>query len=276
MEFIFITPDPDIARHVDACGVDRIMVDLEILGKQERQKGRNTIISGHTLDDVARVREALSDAKLLVRVNPIHEGSEKEIREVIERGADIVMLPMFRTRAEVEAFVAFVGGKARTCLLLETPQALVRVDDILAVEGIDELHVGLNDLHLAMGLESMFELVSGGIVDHLAQKVKAKGIRFGFGGIAKLGGGAIDSRLVGSEHVRLGSELVILSRAFHGGAKSVEELVATIDMKSEIDKIRAHMASLSQSGPDVLRQNHERLVQLVTSQVAASKKEPSS
>ena len=52
-----------------------------------------------------------------------------------------------------------VNKRVKTCLLLETSQALCRLDDILTLEGIDEIHIGLNDLHLSMGLDFMFELL---------------------------------------------------------------------------------------------------------------------
>ena len=266
MELIYIT-NPELAQHAQDCGVDRIMVDLEYLGKKERQKGLDTVISGHTIQDVAKVREVLQTSRLQVRVNPIYAESEKEINEVLARGADIVMLPMFRTRREVETFISIIDGRAVVSLLLETPQALVRIDDILQVNGIDEIHIGLNDLHLAMGLNFMFELLSGGIVEYLAKKIKGKGIRFGFGGIATLGKGLLDSRLVLSEHVRLGSQIAILSREFHGRAKSLEELKSTIDFGGEIKKIRSYISYLSRLSEDELLNNRRRMVQIVSKYV---------
>ena len=37
MKFILITNDSDLARHADDIGIGRIMLDLEINGKYERQ-----------------------------------------------------------------------------------------------------------------------------------------------------------------------------------------------------------------------------------------------
>ena len=84
----------------------------------------------------------------------------------------------------------------------------------LNVEGIDMIHLGLNDLHLALGMKFMFELLSDGTVDRLAAKIKAKGIPFGFGGVATLTGGAMPGSMVIKEHYRLGSSMVIVSRSF--------------------------------------------------------------
>ena len=53
MKTILITNDPGIATDAEAVGVTRIMVDLELMGKAERQKGKNTFITVHTKEDIA-------------------------------------------------------------------------------------------------------------------------------------------------------------------------------------------------------------------------------
>ena len=72
----------------------------------------------------------------------------------------------------------------------------------------------MNDLHLALGMKFMFELLADGTVEGLSSKIKAKGIPFGFGGIATLDGGAMPGEMVLKEHYRLGSSMVIVSRSF--------------------------------------------------------------
>lgn len=220
LNLMYITKRPEIARIAEKAGVDWIFVDMEFIGKDARQGGLDTVQNHHTVEDVRNVKAAVKKAKVLVRVNPIHEtmadypSSEDEINATIEAGADIVMLPFFRTIAEVEQFLQIVGGRAKTCLLVETPEAALLLDDILNVEGIDMIHLGLNDLHLALGMKFMFELLSDGTVDRLAAKIKAKGIPFGFGGVATLTGGAMPGSMVIKEHYRLGSSMVIVSRSF--------------------------------------------------------------
>jgi 2-keto-3-deoxy-L-rhamnonate aldolase RhmA len=264
MEFILITNDTELARYAQDCGVDRVMVDLEYLGKRERQGHLDTVISNHSFQDVSKVRNILYSSKLQVRVNPLHQGSEKEINEVLSRGADIVMLPMFKSCREVETFLSIINGRAITCLLLETSQAFVRIDEILQLEGIDEVYIGLNDLHLSMGLDFMFELLSGGVVEYLATKINNKNIKFGFGGIARFGKGVIDSRLVLSEHHRLGSQVVILSRDFHGKARSLEELKIQLNLEEEMKIIRSYVSHLSDLSKTDLLSNSKKISHVVS------------
>jgi 2-keto-3-deoxy-L-rhamnonate aldolase RhmA len=230
MKLMFITNEPEIAMIAQSAGVDRIFIDLERIGKLERQGHLDTVISTHSIEDVSLLRGVINSSELLVRINPIHANSSNEIESVIARKADILMLPMFKTTQEVTAFINYVNGRAKTCLLLETKEALERIDDILEIDGIDEIHIGLNDLHLSLGLNFMFELLSNGIIDDVCEKIKAKGITFGFGGIARLGQGTLPAEHIITEHYRLGSQMVILSRSFCNVKKigSVEEIKRTI------------------------------------------------
>ena len=266
MDLILITNDKDIAKYAEKIQVNRIMVDLEIIGKKERQGHLSTVISGHSLEDISKIRKVISKSKLLVRVNPIHENSKQEIDETIRCGADIVMLPMFTTPLEVKKFISYIKGRAIVNLLLETPQALVRIEEILSIKGIDEIHIGLNDLHSIMGLKFMFELLSGGIVEYLSKKINSAGIKFGFGGIARLGQGTLDSSLILSEHHRLNSEMVILSRDFHGNSKNFEELKNSINLKYEVSKVNKYINKLKCYSNDQLREN-QRLVKKKVSEI---------
>lgn len=211
---MYLTNDPSVARIAEASGVDWIFVDLEVIGKQARQGHLDTVISGHTLADVYAVRAALTKSQLLVRVNPIYDGSAAEVGAVIAAGADIVMLPYFTQSQEVAAFVDMVAGRAKVCLLVETPQAAESLDEILSVGGIDCVHIGLNDLHLGYRLPFMFDLLADGRVEHLCQRLAKAGVQYGFGGVARLGHGELPAEAILAEHYRLGSTMVILSRSF--------------------------------------------------------------
>lgn len=220
LKLMYITNRPEVARIAEAAGTDRIFVDLEFIGKDARQKGLDTVKSHHTAADVAAVKAAVQTARVLARVNPIHDAlpdypsSKAEINAVINAGADVLMLPYFKTPEEVRTFLRLTDGRARTMLLLETPEAAARLGEILEFPGIDEIHIGLNDLSLGYGRKFMFELLADGTVEELCLRIRQKGIPYGFGGIAALGGGLLPSEYIIREHYRLGSGFAILSRSF--------------------------------------------------------------
>lgn len=220
LKLMYITNRPEIAHIAEEAGVERIFVDMEYIGKSDRQGGMDTVQSRHTPADVACLRNTLTRSELLVRCNPIHEAtedygsSEEEINAVIAAGAEIIMLPYFKTAEEVATFVRLVGGRARTMLLFETPEAVAAAEEILAVEGINEVFIGLNDLSLGYGMRFMFRLVADGTVERLCRLFASKGIPYGFGGIAALGKGMLPCEYVIKEHYRVGSGCAILSRSF--------------------------------------------------------------
>lgn len=234
---MILCDDAESAISAQNAGVDRIFYDLEYIGKAERQHGRNTVKSTNRIEDLPSLREVITSSELLVRINPIHAYSKDEIEKAIACGADILMLPMVIDHHDVEEFVRMVDGRARICVMVETASALARIDKILDVEGVDEIFIGLNDLHISMGLTFMFELLSGGLVEYAATKCRKKGIPFGFGGIARIGEGDLPSDHILGEHLRLGSSSVILSRTFKG-IPGVDANARAIDLKEEVDKVR--------------------------------------
>ena len=54
LKLFYITKDPAVARIAQAAGVDRIFVDMEYIGKAQRQGGMDTVQNHHTVEDVAR------------------------------------------------------------------------------------------------------------------------------------------------------------------------------------------------------------------------------
>lgn len=258
-----ITNKENIARVAEASDVDWIFIDLEINGKDERQGHLDTVISRHHINDVKKIKDVLTKAELLVRVNPIYDGSQNEINKVVNDGADIVMLPFFKTKEEVKLFIEYVGGRAKTCLLLETPEAVEKIDDILELKGIDLIHIGLNDLHLGYNMKFMFELLADGTIETLCNKFKTIGIPYGFGGIAKLGQGSLPAEYIMAEHFRLGSSMVILSRSFYNAdvtekAGEVKEI-----FESGVNEIRGYEAKLALENKDFFEKNRLRVEEIV-------------
>jgi 2-keto-3-deoxy-L-rhamnonate aldolase RhmA len=263
LTLMYITNKPEIALIAEKSGVDWIFIDLEIIGKEERQGHLDTVISKHSISDIKPIKDVLTKSKLLVRVNPIHENSEKEINEVISNGADIVMLPYFKTKKEVENFISFVNNRVKTCLLLETPEAVDILDDILEVKGINYIHIGLNDLHLGYKMKFMFELLADGTVEMLCKKIKNKNIKYGFGGIAQLGQGLLPAEYIITEHYRLGSTMAILSRSFCNIKEKNRESDISEVFSEGIKKISDYENKLLYETLEYFNKNKEEVNKLV-------------
>lgn len=284
LNLMYITNRPEISKIAENAGVDWIFIDMEFIGKDSRQGGLDTVKNRHTIEDVKNIRNAVSKSKVLVRVNPLHDelyedgseyrinypSSEEEIEAVILAGADIIMLPFFKTIEEVETFIKIVqkgrkrhNKEVKTCLLLETPEAANLLEQIVEIPGIDMIHIGLNDMHLALGLKFMFQLLTDGSVDKWSKIIKSKGIQFGFGGLASLKGGAVPGEMILKEHYRLGSKQVILSRAFCN-ADQISDLgeIKTIFEKG-ISEIRLCERKLAEASAESFEGNRLAVVNAV-------------
>lgn len=263
LTLMYITNSPEVSLIAEKTGVERVWVDLETLGKEERQKGMNTVKSHHTIDDIRKIKPLLSKSAMLVRVNPWNEVSVEEIDGVVEAGADMIMLPMWRSTAEVLYFLDAVSGRCKTILLLETKEAVECLDEVLAKCCPDEIHIGLNDLHLSYGMTFMFELLTNGVVETLCEKIKAYGIPYGFGGVAKLGEGLLPAERVIMEHYRLGSSRAILSRTFCDN--TVTENLNEIEkvFETNIRKMREFENSLGKLSKEEFLDNRAEVEKIV-------------
>lgn len=278
IKLMYVTNNPQVATIAQDAGVDRIFVDMEYIGKDIRQGGMDTVQSHHTFEDVKKIKSIIKNAELLVRSNPIHEAtdsyssSKEEIDEIVNCGADIIMLPYFKTPEEVQTFVSLVGGRAKTMPLIETKEAAERLDEILEIEGIDELYIGLNDLHLSYGLTFMFQLLADGTVERLTGKIKTKGIPYGFGGIARIGDGILPAENILTEHYRLGSQSVILSRTFCNTAKTtdLDEIKSIFcenvkNLRDYEEVIKKKSPSEMEGNIDVVKEKTAQIVEIIKS-----------
>ena len=252
LELIQITNDPAFAQRCDALGGFRLFVDLERAGKAERQAGRNTFISTHQVEDVGRIKRVLTQSRLMVRVNPLHAGTPAEVDAVLGQGADLLMLPMFTNAQQLRQFAALVDGRVPIVPLLETAGALHTLDEWVHTPGLHEVYVGLNDLHLSLGHRFMFQALADGTVERVARAAQAQGLRFGFGGIARLDEGLLPGRDVLAEHLRLGSGAVILPRTFH---RDDPDAV----FEHEIEALRAVEAQLARRSQEEVQADGRRI-----------------
>lgn len=263
IKLMYITNEPAIAHIAEESGVDRIFIDLEVRGKEERQGHLDSVKSHHTLEDISNIKGTLTTSELLVRANALYSRSQEEINEIVSRGADIVMLPMWSSIDDACRFRDYVGGRAKVMLLLETIPAEKSLDEVLAQEGFDEVLIGLNDLHLQYHQKFMFELLANGKVDEIMGKLKSKGKFCGFGGIASLNQGMISGKNILTEHYRLHSDMAILSRSFCDTSKitDIEQIkrIFTEGMK----EIRDYEQTLTTQSAAFFEANHQEVIRKV-------------
>lgn len=263
LNLIWITNKPEIALIAEENGVQRIMVDMETLGKEERQKNMNSVKSHHTVEDAAAIAKVLTKSNLLVRINPWNKSSKEEIEAVIAAGADSIMLPMWKSAKEVDNFFSAVNRRVHTTLLLETKEAEACLDTVLEHPLLEGIHIGLNDLHLSYGLTFMFELFPNGVVERICQKCRAKGVPYGIGGIARLGNGLVPAEHIIMEHYRLGSTAAILSRAFCNVDEIQDVDVFRKQFNTEMRKIRAFEDSIPYKSAEEFEANRVIANQLI-------------
>lgn len=269
LKLMYITNRPDVAKIASDTGVDRIFIDLEVLDKELRQGNLDTVKSHHSMSDVPKVKAVLGkDCELLVRLNHFYDGTEKEVNDAINGGADIIMLPYYKTVEEVRDFISFVDGRAKTMILAETKEAIDIMDEVLTLDGLDEIHIGLNDMHLSLGRKFMFELLADGTVEKLCEKIKKKGIPYGFGGIARLDNGIIPAQMIIAEHYRLGSQIVILSRSFCNTEKITDLDEIRKIFNDGIKQIRDFENAVQKKEPEFFEENRKNFVHAVNEYVA--------
>ena len=103
-------------------------------------------------------------------------------------------------------FAGIVAGRAPIVPLLETGAALECLDDWIATPGLQEVYVGpQRPASAPWATGSCSSRWRGGCVDRVAAAARGQGLRFGFGGIARIDEGLLPGVDVLAEHLRLGS-----------------------------------------------------------------------
>ena len=184
-------PDSFSAELMAHQGFDALTIDLQ-----------------HGLVDVQRMigmLQAISSTPTVpvVRVPWLEPGV---LMKALDAGAYGVICPMISTREEAQRLVAFTRyapegtrsfGPARASLyagadyaaqanrtvvafaMIETAQALDKLDAILSVEGLEAIYVGPSDLSLALGCKPVFDEVEPKVaqaLQHIAERARAHGV----------------------------------------------------------------------------------------------------
>lgn len=259
-----ITDNSETAQMGVAAGINRIGVDLESIGKEDRQAGLNSRISAHTFDDFRRIRESIGEHPSFVRINSIHNGSAEEIETVIDIGATHIMLPYFHKIDEVITFIELVAGRAYTILLVETAAAVYFIEDIVNTPGIDEIHIGLTDLKISLDIPSRFETLTNWMIDHMGQVVKNARLPFCVGGITCIDDTSlpIPGEMVIAQYPRFRGAGALVTRAFLQSAPTAKKLA------EEVKKVRRFLNDAANLTPEELEHKRIELKQFIRHQIS--------
>jgi len=213
--YIAITNNVEHALVLDSCGIQQIMVDTEILGKAIRQSGLNAVINNHKIDDVTKLKNSGIKAKVICRINGFHESINLEIEQAVNAGADILMFPMIQNIDNFKFMVEQVNNRVAILPLIETPYSIFKLKEIINIARPSQLHFGLNDLHLSLGMKNLFEVLLSHAFSSAVAFASNKVELIGIGGIGDpYITQKINPSLLINEYKLLGSHSVILSRSF--------------------------------------------------------------
>ena len=255
------------------------MIDLEVEGKLERQRGRNAFISSHTHNDAIEISHCRDpDSDLIVRINPFSQKTRSELNSLVQLNISYVMLPMIQSLEQVSQVVNIMKELHVPFKLLPL---IEHIDGFNALASILDKHrhikkvfFGLNDLSLSLNLPFVFQCIAENYIERGAQVCKEKGVDFGFGGVGMMDSeDVVAPELIVSEHARIGSSSTILSRSFRDkfnflkskdGAPSPAEAKS---LKDEVGKLKhhyEHCATLSAGELLAKREKLDRAIHLVS------------
>lgn len=233
--------DPAIAQMAKSAGFDTFYVDIEHCS--------------FSLETVG----ALCMAGLAAGITPmvrVPNGNPEWVTRVLEGGALGVIVPHVRSADEAKRVVAaakfapagdrsYAGGAPQlqfrafppleamaalnqatmVTVMMETLEALERVDEIAAVEGVDMLFVGSNDLTTEMGI--IGKLDDPRLRDAFARTIaacKKHGKHVGIGGLASRPDLMAEYVKMGARFVSTGTDLGFLSAALAQKSQQVRDL----------------------------------------------------
>jgi hypothetical protein len=238
-ELLLFTEDPAIIRHCcSAPEIRGIVVDWENQGKHERQCGFDTQINDLTVEDLRAARFATpAGTSVLCRINGWHASTALEVEAAIANGADEILLPMVRRPYEVEETLRIVDRRVRVGILIETRGAAECARELSALP-LSRIYVGLNDLAIDFGNESLFDALCDGTVDRIRDAVPEH-VPFGIAGLTLPEfGDPIPSRLLACEIARLSASFTFLRRSFLRDIKGRDPRIETARMVATVSAAR--------------------------------------
>jgi hypothetical protein len=230
LELVVFEHDLARAAALHEAGLRSFMVDHENRGKERRQFGADTEINAAPLSAIGPLAR-LRGAFVHCRIDSWSEGGEHDVDVAIGEGAGRIYLPMAVGRAEVEAFLRKVDGRAEAAILIETCEAVDNVGQFADLP-LDAVFVGLNDLAISRKETFIFSSLRDGVVDRVRAALPE--VKLGFAGVTCVDKGRpIPCRLLMSELAALRADFSFMRRSFKAdivGRSVAEEVTRIADL----------------------------------------------
>jgi hypothetical protein len=239
-ELLLFTEDPAVIRSCcRASEIRGIVVDWENQGKHERQSGFDTQINDLTAEDLRAAKLATPPGTSVVcRINGWHDSTGLEIEAAIANGADEILLPMVRRPFEVQETLRIVDQRARVGILIETRSGAECARELSELP-LSRIYVGLNDLAIDFGNDSLFDALCDGTVDRIRQAIPEH-VAFGIAGLTLPEcGEPIPSKMLACEIARLRASFTFLRRSFLRDIKGRDPRIEATRMVATVGTARA-------------------------------------
>jgi 2-keto-3-deoxy-L-rhamnonate aldolase RhmA len=233
--YIAITNEPCKAEIFSDAGIQQVMIDTEIIGKVERQGHKDTVINNHALNDIYVLKKLNLNSEIICRVNPYNKNSYREINTAIDLGVDLIMIPMITKLEDYISMVDWIGDRVKIIPLIETPYSFFKLSELLDVTDISQVHFGLNDLCIGVGMKNLFEVLLSDTF-----QVITKSVNVGVKGIGGIGDPQKVQRVspiaLLNAYMKCDSNSVILSRNFFMESSDKDYIVRSLRIFEEVIK----------------------------------------
>jgi 4-hydroxy-2-oxoheptanedioate aldolase len=231
----------EIVRLAKAAGFDSIYVDLEHNSFSLDTAGQiciaaldagltplvrvpscapeiiSRVLDGGALGIIAPHVHSADDARAVVRAAKLPPHGERSF------GGPMPHLN-YRNLPPVESNAALNQGTS-VVLMLETAAALESVEEIIAVEGVDMLMIGTNDLCSELGITGQYgHPLIRGAYQRAIDAARAHGKHIGIGGLGSRPDLVADFVRMGARYVSTGADLGFLLQEATARAKAVHDI----------------------------------------------------
>jgi 2-keto-3-deoxy-L-rhamnonate aldolase RhmA len=221
----------EIAKIAKACDHDWVFIDIEI-SIAALDSGVTPIVRvpGHEAFHISRVLDGGAMGVVVPHVNTAAEAKHAvdacRYPPVGHRSVMGGYAQLGYEGVPIKEAAEFMNANTLLAVMIETPEAVENVEEIAAVDGIDIIYIGSNDLLAEMGMPGQFESAE---LENAARRVIGAALSNGkFAGVGGIRGAEMAKKYVGlgSQFLTTHSDLAFMMEAASARAKLLREAAA--------------------------------------------------